>query len=51
MFNAFEQSLIDHNKPYLLLKGNKETRLKKAVTAIDKIIAKKENLHSYTKNN
>ncbi|WP_397444609.1 AAA family ATPase [Polaribacter sp. R77954] len=51
MFNAFEQSLIDHNKPYLLLKGNKETRLKKAVTAIDKIIAQKENLHSYTKKN
>ena len=48
MFNAFEQSLKDHNRPYILLKGDKETRLKNAVTAIDKIIAKKENLFSFS---
>jgi NadR type nicotinamide-nucleotide adenylyltransferase len=50
MFNAFEQSLITHNKPYITLKGNKEIRLHKAINAIDKIIAKKENLHSFSKN-
>ncbi|WP_288954988.1 ATP-binding protein [uncultured Polaribacter sp.] len=48
MFNAFEQSLKDHNRPYILLKGDKETRLKNAVKAIDKIISKKENLHSFS---
>ncbi len=48
MFNAFEQSLKDHNRPYILLKGDKETRLKKAVKAIDKIIANKENLFSFS---
>ncbi|WP_158839400.1 AAA family ATPase [Polaribacter sp. L3A8] len=48
MFNAFEKSLIDHNRPYILLKGDKETRLKNATAAIDKIIADKENLHSFS---
>jgi HTH-type transcriptional repressor of NAD biosynthesis genes len=49
MFNAFEKSLKDHNRPYILLKGDKETRLKKATTAIDKIISQKDNLHSFSK--
>lgn len=48
MFNAFEKSLIDNNRPYILLKGDKETRLKNATEAIDKIIADKENLHSFS---
>ena len=48
MFNAFEKALNTHNRPYILLKGDKETRLKKAVAAIDKILAEKENLHSYS---
>lgn len=48
MFNAFEKSLKDHNRPYLLLKGDKETRLKTATKAIDKIIADKENLYSFS---
>ncbi|TXD46822.1 AAA family ATPase [Polaribacter sp. IC073] len=48
MFKAFEKSLITNNKPYLLLKGNKETRLKDATEAINKIIAHKENLHSFS---
>ncbi|MHB0754833.1 AAA family ATPase [Polaribacter sp. M15] len=51
MFTAFEQALINHNKPYILLKGDKEKRLNTAVTAIDKIIATKENLYAYTKKN
>jgi HTH-type transcriptional repressor of NAD biosynthesis genes len=48
MFNAFEKSLKDHNRNYILLKGDKESRLKKATEAIDKIIAEKENLHSFS---
>ena len=48
MFTAFEKSLKDHKRPYILLKGDKETRLKKAIKAIDKIISIKENLHSFS---
>lgn len=48
MFKAFEKALKTHNRPYILLKGDKETRLKKAVAAIDKIMAEKEDLHSYS---
>ncbi len=50
MFNAFEKALIDHNKNYILLKGDKKTRLKKAVDAIDKILAQKDNLDSFSEN-
>ena len=38
MFNAFESELKKHNKPYVILKGNKETRLKEAINLIDKLI-------------
>lgn len=50
MFNAFEKALKEHNCKYILLKGDKETRLKKATQAIDNIIAIKDNLHSFSKN-
>ena len=45
MFKAFENALRKHNRPYVLLKGDKETRLKKATEAIDKIIENKEELY------
>ncbi|MEN8702756.1 MAG: ATP-binding protein [Polaribacter sp.] len=48
MFNAFEEALQKNKKNYLLLKGNKETRFKKAITAINAIVNKKENLFSYS---
>jgi len=48
MFNAFEQSLKKHNRPYILVKGDRTTRLQKAVIAIDKIITQKENLFSFS---
>lgn len=48
MFTAFENALKSHNKPYILLKGNKEIRFKKAIKAIDKIIATKQNLHAFS---
>lgn len=38
MFKAFEKALINHNKKYVLLKGNKETRFKKAIEIIDKLL-------------
>ncbi len=38
MFNAFEQALITNNRPYILLKGDKKTRLKTAIKAIDNIL-------------
>ena len=50
MFKAFEKALKDHNKNYILLKGDKKTRLQKAVKAIDKILETKENLDSFSKN-
>ena len=38
MFNAFESELKKYNKPYVILKGDKETRLKDAINLIDKLI-------------
>jgi len=43
MFTAFEQALKDHNKPYILVRGDQKTRLQKAVKAIDKLILDKSN--------
>ncbi len=48
MFTAFENALKKYNKNYILLKGDKETRLKEATTAIDKLIAKKDDLFSFS---
>ena len=48
MFTAFENALKKHNKNYILLKGDKETRLKNAVEAIDELVLKKENLYSFS---
>lgn len=48
MFNAFKNALEKNNRSYILLKGNKENRLKTAIDTIDKIIASKSNLYSYS---
>lgn len=48
MFTAFENTLKKYNRPYILLKGDKETRLKKAVEIIDELLSKKENLYSFS---
>ncbi len=42
MFQAFENALKKHNRPYVLLKGNKKERLEKAVRHIDKLIEDKK---------
>ncbi|WP_439132892.1 AAA family ATPase [Polaribacter sp.] len=48
MFTAFENALKKHNRPYILLKGDKKTRLENATKAIDSILLEKENLYAYT---
>ncbi|WP_435414444.1 AAA family ATPase [Polaribacter aestuariivivens] len=48
MFNAFENALKKHNKNYILLKGDKETRLKTATKAIDKILLERKDLYSFS---
>lgn len=40
MFMQFEKTLIKHNKNYLLLKGDKATRLNVAITHIDKLLTR-----------
>ncbi len=47
MFRAFEKSLIAHDKNYLLVKGDKKTRLQMAVDAIDKLLKQKKHLYVY----
>ncbi|WP_179343293.1 AAA family ATPase [Winogradskyella ursingii] len=42
MFEAFEQALIMHKKPYVILKGNKKERLKIAIGRIDKLIKEQQ---------
>ncbi|MCF6294545.1 MAG: ATP-binding protein [Flavobacteriaceae bacterium] len=38
MFKAFEDALIKHKRPYVLLKGSKNERLQEAVKHIDKLL-------------
>ena len=38
MFKAFENALIKYNRPYVLLKGDKQERLKTAVEHIDNLL-------------
>ncbi|WP_289043484.1 ATP-binding protein [uncultured Olleya sp.] len=41
MFKAFEAELIKYKRPYVLLKGDKKTRLKMATTYIDQLLQNK----------
>jgi len=50
MFKAFESTLKKYNRPYILLKGDKKTRLEVAIKEIDKIIQSKSNLQSFSDN-
>lgn len=47
MFNAFEAGLKKHNRPYIILKGEKKERLETAISEIDKILKVLPNLQSY----
>ena len=48
MFTAFENALKKYDRPYILLKGDKETRLKKATEAIDKILSDRSDLDTFS---
>ena len=50
MFNAFENALKKNNRPYILLKGDKITRLKTAIKAIDSLLEKRKDLDSFSDN-
>ena len=43
MFNAFESALVKYDKTYVLLKGDKKTRLELAIKHIDLLLAKYNN--------
>lgn len=44
MFLAFKNTLEKYKKPYIILKGDKNTRLKTATQAIDKLLAERKKL-------
>jgi NadR type nicotinamide-nucleotide adenylyltransferase len=45
MFKAFESALKTYNRPYVLLKGNKQERLKLAVEHIDNLLEQKNEFY------
>ncbi|WP_445725529.1 AAA family ATPase [Flavobacterium sp.] len=49
MFDAFENALKKYNRPYILLKGEKDFRLETAIQAIDEILKSKSNLQRFPK--
>jgi len=50
MFNAFENALKKYERPYILLKGNKQIRLKTAIKAIDTLLEDRDDLDSFSDN-
>lgn len=42
MFNYFRSTLEKYNRPYIILKGDKKTRLKEAINHIDKLLEKND---------
>ena len=49
MFNAFEAALVKYNRPYVLIKGDIETRLATAIFEIDAILKDISNLQRFSK--
>ena len=49
MFNAFEAALVKYNRPYVLIKGDIETRLATAIFEIDVILKDFPNLQRFSK--
>tara|TARA_R110002073_G_scaffold279026_1_gene442843 strand:+ start:83506 stop:84156 length:651 start_codon:yes stop_codon:yes gene_type:complete len=48
MFHAFENALKKHKRPYIVLKGDKQKRLKEATAAIDKLLKDHNNLDRFS---
>ncbi|MGB5321891.1 MAG: ATP-binding protein, partial [Lutimonas sp.] len=49
MYAAFEAALIKYKKPYIKLNGSIKNRLAVAISAIDKLLDKRDDLNSYSK--
>ncbi len=49
MYNAFENTLIKYDRPYIKLNGGIKDRLRVATSAIDALLEKRKNLDSYSK--
>lgn len=50
MFNAFKNALIKYKRPFILLKGDRKTRLETAVKKINELLDNKTNLQCFSKN-
>ena len=48
MFAAFENALKKHNRPYVVLRGSRNDRLKIAVHEIDQILLSKNSLNNFS---
>ncbi|WKK66134.1 ATP-binding protein [Lutimonas zeaxanthinifaciens] len=48
MYAAFENALINNNRPFIRLNGDIKARLKVAVMAIDELMNKRDNLSTYS---
>ncbi|MGI9532177.1 AAA family ATPase [Lutimonas sp.] len=48
MYNAFENTLLKYNRPYIKLNGSIKERLNVATTAIDMLLNQRKNLDSYS---
>jgi len=48
MFDVFENALKKYKRSYILLSGDKKTRLQTAVKAIDKLLSERENLNRFS---
>lgn len=48
MFNYFRNTLEKYNRPFVILKGDKKTRLKEAINHIDKLLDKNDKSYGKT---
>ena len=49
MYRAFENALIRYDRPFIRLEGSIRNRMKKAIEAIDRILAERDGLDSYSR--
>jgi nicotinamide riboside kinase len=48
MYNAFENTLIKYNRPYIKLNGSIKERMQVAIKAIDQLLVLRSDLDSYS---
>ena len=49
MYRAFENALMRYHRPFIRLEGSIRNRMKKAIDAIDRILAERDDLDSYSR--